>query len=121
MNLFFAVERVTAGWLRKQHSEAKHANLKCNVELKTVEFACLTLGAVIGSSTSITVAVSLPALTNPNKLRKGDRLLLEVAPPPREKRKAETWKTHVAQAEKAAKHSERQMKAGHRLPAEAKW
>ena len=113
---FWAVERVSADWLRQKHVEAKHAKLEFNVERKTLEFACVTVGAVGGSSIAITVAVSLPVLTNPRKLQTDDRLLLEVAPQPAvKKRKAETWKTDVANAAKALIKEEQHAKSKPKL------
>ena len=100
---FWAVERVSAGWLRQKHFEAKRAKLEFNVERKTMEFACVTVGAVGGSSVAISAAVSLHVLTNPRKLQEGDRLLLEVDPLPfvRKRKADDTWKIDVANAAKA--------------------
>ena len=68
-----------------------------------MEFNCVTVGAVQGSSVAITVNVRLPVLTNTHDLKAGTRLLMEAAAKPAEKRKTESWKTDVDTAAKAQK------------------
>ena len=47
--------------------------------LKMTDFACVTVGAVRNSSVAITLSVQVPVLTNTRALKKGTRLILEVA------------------------------------------
>ena len=94
---FWAVRRLSAEQLEKENENK--ASLKngvaktFNCELITREFTVCHVGVFQSDSASLTVAVSLPILTNSRNIALGEELLLEVgqtkAAP---KRKVSTWK-----------------------------
>ena len=79
---FWAVERVTAKWMRKSNAILGTSQLEFNMGFKMMEVACVTVGAVSGSSFAIAVSVRVPVLTNTRALEKDTRLSLEVAARP---------------------------------------
>jgi len=105
---FWAVERVTEAWMFKTNSEftfrKEDTQFEFNVEHKELEFACVSVGAVAGTSIASTVHVRLPVLTNTCHLEKGTRLFMHAAAAKLvAKRKDESWRTHVGTAAKSQK------------------
>ena len=105
---FWAVERVTEAWMFKTNSEftfrKEATQFEFNVEHKELEFACVSVGAVAGTSIGSTVIVRLPVLTNTCGLDKGTRLFMPAAAAKLvAKRKDESWRTHVGTAAKSQK------------------
>ena len=107
---FWAVERVTDTWIHRTNAEftfrKESTQFEFNVEHKELEFACVSVGAVQGKSIAVTVTVRLPVLTNTRDLKKGTRLFMKAVAKPADKRKPESWKTHVGKAAKAQKLQE---------------
>ena len=106
---FWAVERVTEEWMFRTNSEftfrKEATHFEFNVEHKELEFACVSVGAVAGTSIASTVIVRLPVLTNTCGLDKGTRLFMPAAAAKLvvAKRKDESWRTHVGTAAKSQK------------------
>ena len=106
---FWAVERVTEEWMFKTNSEftfrKEATHFEFNVEHKELEFACVSVGAVAGTSIASTVIVRMPVLTNTCGLDKGTRLFMPAAAAKLVvvKRKDESWRTHVGIAKSQKK------------------
>ena len=62
----------------------------------------VTVGELNGESVATTISVSIPMLTNADKVRQGDELIMKaVAQTHANKRRALCWKDDVADAKKA--------------------
>ena len=97
--------------MRKSNAILETSQLEFNMGFKMTQFACVTVGAVSGSSVAITLSVRVPVLTNTRALEKGARLFLEVAARPLDdkRKKLESWKSEVGNAASAAKKKHRLM------------
>ena len=59
---------------------------KFNVTQVTAEFNTVTVGQLNGDNVSCNVAVSVPVLTNPGTIKKGELLVMELTAPRRLRR-----------------------------------
>ena len=78
-----------------------------NIRCEDKEFAAVSVGALGRDSIAITFAVVVPIMTNTVAVNKGDELYLETTAMKEAKRKARSWKTDVAKAEKAPEAREK--------------
>ena len=94
---FWVVERLTEDERRKAQKGA--FNLTCEDK----EFAAVTVGASGSDSIATTLSVVVPIMTNAVAVKKGEELFLENTTKKEVKRKEGSWKTDVANTEKAPK------------------
>ena len=109
---FWAIKRLSRDALQQLLHKNRAARMSAEFNMEYVErdFNVVTVGQITGDSTSITLTVSVPMLTNTSALQAGDEVLAEVAAKNKcAKRKDTDWKDDRRSAEiakaKAAKTS----------------
>ena len=95
MHPFWAVERLADAERRK--SEKSPFKMRC----EDTEFSAVYVGPLGMDSIAITFAVIAPIMTNTVAVNNGGELYLETTGMKEAKRKAGSWKTDVAKADKA--------------------
>ena len=95
MNPFWAVSRYTSDELKSKNSKDNSAH-KFNVMLSTKQYQVVTVGMLGDQNLNLLSLVDVPMLVNPDRLGKGDNVILEVQPKKGVKRKEEKgWKDAV--------------------------
>ena len=96
---FWAVRRLTATQLAAEPTSSRASGF--NVTLATEEISHVTCGRFKSKSWSITHVVSIPILTNLERIKKGTELVLQVeAAEKKSTSKKRTWKDALAQDER---------------------
>ena len=107
IHFFWAVERMTADELMRKRAEKGCEAWAFNMALEDRVHKVLALGGVNLGSEPQVAFVSLPVMTNSARVRKGDRLLLQIVKQEKAPRKVVAWKEAVkAQAKQQEKEHE---------------
>ena len=99
---FWAIPRLSADDLRKENA-TKGGHRTFNVAMQEKQYNVVTVGDLKGHSVSTTWSVSVPMVTNTERIASGQEFLLEAIAKPAvaTKRKTADWKDDVAAAAKA--------------------
>ncbi len=96
MNPFWAVRRLTAAQLAQEAAAANITGL--NVQLDSQEFTQVTVGSLQKESTSNSLTVSMPLLSNSAEIKQGVELILRHEPATKAKtEKTRSWKSDQQQ------------------------
>ena len=110
---FWAVGRETSAELKKRRLADPTCDLKINVMLAEREFSAVTVGRSGGTSCAITRQVTVPCLTNPEPLKKGETLLWQLPEKPANPKARElTWKDDLAAKARASAKNTAKADAG---------
>ena len=96
MHPFWLIPRMSEKELRLRIEDTKGARgAKFNIVLERLQFGVVTSGCLMSKKTNITLSVFVPILTNSTPIKKGEELIMHVAPPPKKEKEptTETWKT----------------------------
>jgi len=100
MHPFWLIPRMTEKDLKVRNEDAAgtrgvaQAQGTFNLELDTLQLGVTAMGCLMFKKTNIAWSVKVPIITNSNAIKKGEELILRVAPPPKKDKEpiVETWK-----------------------------